>query len=84
MYGARGASGHARPPPPREVRHEHVRAEVELGLVEDDPPTRPSAAALEGRPQLLTQRRRGERVRDRGPRVRVQRAEDDLTDDVRR
>jgi hypothetical protein len=32
---------------PRQVRHQHVGAEVQLGLVEDDPATRAAAAFAE-------------------------------------
>ncbi len=40
--------GHARATPSPEIGNEHIRAEVQLGLVQGDPTPRTSSAALEG------------------------------------
>jgi hypothetical protein len=57
-------------------------AYVNLGLVEDQPPTGAATASFERRPELLADRRRRLRVLRRRPRMRVEDAEDDLPNHV--
>jgi hypothetical protein len=44
--------GHSFATPTRDVRNEHVAAEVELGLVQDNPSARAASSAVKGRVQL--------------------------------
>lgn len=51
---------------------------MQLGLVEENPPSGAPAATLERRAELFPERRRRGGVRQRGSRVEVQLAVDDL------
>ena len=70
--------------PAREVRNEDVIAEVQLGLVQDDPAPGPTTTAVERRTELFTERARGARMKGRWTWVRIEDAVKDLSDDVLR
>jgi hypothetical protein len=77
-----GDSRHARPTPAGKVRDQDVVAQMELGLVQQNPPARSAPASLEGRPKLFAKRRRRGGVRACGTRMCVQDAMQELGDQV--
>lgn len=73
MYEASGSSA---------IGDQHVAIQVQLGLVEDQPPARASPAALERRPELFADRRGCGSVTNGGARLEVQLAREQLRDHV--
>src|SRR5439155_1057087 len=75
---------HPLPPPGREVGHDHVLAEVQLGLEKEPPPARDPATGrpVERAAEVGPDAHRRERVRRGGPRARHQLAVDDLRHQV--
>ena len=70
--------GHALAAPARQVWHHDVPGEVELGPVQDQPPARAPAPAIEWPPDVDAHGRGRTGVRARRPWVHVERALDDL------
>jgi hypothetical protein len=66
--------------PAGEIRHEHVVAEVQLGLVDDQPAARAVTSAIERTAELDAEDRRGARMRERRPRRGVELAVEHLRD----
>ena len=81
-YAVSGSSGMRSPAPAGEVRHENLAREVELGLVEDPPVARSALALVERGSEFADEPRAGACVPGRGPWVGVERAADELGDDV--
>ena len=74
---------HSFAPPAGEVGHEHVFAEMQLGLVKDDPAARAIAAAAEGIANHHRENRSGSRVGSTWARLSVQFPVNDLRNQVR-
>lgn len=55
--------GHALASPSSEIGNENIFSKMELGLMEDDPPSRTAPAALERRAELFTHGAGGGRLR---------------------
>ena len=61
-----GDGRHAFAAPSRKVGHEDVRLQMELWLVQNDPPTRTAFAAVKRRLYLASENRAGSRMARRG------------------
>ena len=68
--------------PGREIRNEHVAAEVELRLIENQPPTRTAASVIERITELSSEHARCAAVRNRRSRRRIELAVEYLGDEV--
>jgi len=77
-----GGLGHPLAAPTGQVWHQHVLAQVQLWLVQDEPPTGPALSSYEGQYQRAAQERCRDRVRPRRTRTDVQHATENLPDPV--
>lgn len=75
-----GQFGHPLPPRACQIGHENVRPEIQFRRVDDPPPARPAAAAVEGHADLAAQPGPGLGRTGRRTRAEAERAFDQLGD----
>lgn len=81
--GRIGHLWHSRAAPTREVGHQHIRSEMQLGLVEYHPATGATAAAVKRIAEHHAENRRRDGVGTTGARLRVELSVQQLSDHVR-
>lgn len=79
-----GQLGHSFDASARPVRHQHVVAQMELGLEEDPPASGAAPTAVEGAVKLTAQHRRRDRMLRSRPRASYELAVHDFRDQMRR